>query len=231
MNKDLIEKTIYFSLFVQIVTSLLSFDGVNVKLNKKDAVLRDILKLELFVQVIESLFYIWVIFALKNFNEMTSRRYIDWVITTPTMLLSTIIFMKYQEFKENKNNESVDFFDFLKTDKQNIIKIVIFNGLMLLFGYLGERNIMNKPLAILIGFYFFYKSFNLIYNQYAMKSELGKKLFNFLFIIWGLYGVSASFDVVSKNVSYNLLDIIAKNFYGLFIYYIIKQKNKNLKNT
>ena len=36
---------------------------------------------------------------------MTSRRYIDWVITTPTMLLSTVMFMRYQEVKEQDKLE------------------------------------------------------------------------------------------------------------------------------
>ena len=35
-----------------------------------------------------------------DYNKITKRRYIDWVITTPTMLISTIIFMKYVEYKE-----------------------------------------------------------------------------------------------------------------------------------
>ena len=38
-----------------------------------------------------------------------------------------------------------------------------------------------------------------------------------------MYGVSATFDVVTKNISYNLLDIVSKNFYGLFIYYKVKE--------
>ena len=94
---------------------------------------------------------------------------------------------------------------------------------MLLFGYLGEINILPKYISIPIGFIFFYKSFNLIYTNYANKSVLGKKLFMFLLIVWSLYGVAAMFPVNPKNISYNLLDIVAKNFYGLYIYYKISQ--------
>ena len=47
------------------------------------------------------------------------------------------------------------------------------------------------------------------------------KLFAFLVIVWSLYGVSAMMPLVQKNTAYNILDIIAKNFYGLFIYYYI----------
>ena len=53
-------------------------------------------------------------------------------------------------------------------------------------------------------------------------------LFYFMFIVWGLYGIAALFDVYSKNLCYNILDIISKNFYGLFIFYKIIQTRKNL---
>ena len=44
-----------------------------------------------------------------------------------------------------------------------------------------------------------------------------------MFIVWSLYGVAATFKPNEKNVSYNVLDIISKNFYGLFIYFQILQ--------
>ena len=45
--------------------------------------------------------------------------------------------------------------------------------------------------------------------------------------VWGLYGVAAMTDLKTKNISYNILDIVSKNFYGLFIYYIILQISKD----
>ena len=46
-----------------------------------------------------------------------------------------------------------------------------------------------------------------------------------MFIVWSLYGIAATLKPNEKNVSYNIPDIIAKNFYGLFIYYQILQIN------
>ena len=219
--KELVSKTIYFSLFMQILTTGISMEGIHDKLYIEDIILKDILKLELFVQIVETLFYLWIIFSLKNIKLMTSRRYIDWVITTPTMLISTLMFLKYKEYKENKK-KSFTFSEFIKDDWINIKKIIIFNGFMLLFGYLGETNILPKHLSITIGFIFFYLSFNILY-QYAKNTSEGQKLFYFLTIVWSMYGVSATFPIVSKNISYNLLDIVSKNFYGLFIYYKVKK--------
>lgn len=221
MIKDkLVGKTIYLSLFVQLLTTIISLDGLNYDLSASDEILRHILILEAFVQFIEAFFYIWVIYALKDLNLMTSRRYIDWFITTPTMLVSTIIFMEYLRKKE-KNENILNIYDFLNDHMNNIIKIVSYNFFMLLFGLLGELNIIDKKIAVSIGFIFFYLSFKLIYDDYAKYTEGGKQLFAFLVSVWSLYGVAAMMPLVMKNTSYNLLDIVSKNFYGLFIYYYI----------
>ncbi len=223
----LVSKTIYASLVVQIITTVFSLGGIFTKLKEKDVVLQEILVLEAVVQLIESCFYVWVIFAIHNLNKVTPRRYIDWTFSTPIMLTSTIVFMKYQEYKEKNINKSFRLLDFFKENKSNIVKIFVFNGLMLLCGFLGEAGIIDKRIGIPLGFIFFYLSFNLIYKEYAKKSKLGKKLFTFLVVVWGLYGVAAMTDLKTKNISYNMLDIVAKNFYGLFIYYIILQISKD----
>jgi len=223
----LVAKTIYASLVVQIITTLISLEGLFRKISDKDFVLKEILVLEGIVQLIESGFYIWVIFAIHDLNKVTPRRYIDWTFSTPIMLISTIVFMKYQEYREKNIDKTFRMFDFFKENKNNIFKIFIYNGLMLLCGFLGEAGIIDKRIGIPLGFVFFYLSFNLIYKEYGKKSDLGKKLFTFLVIVWGLYGVAAMTDLKTKNISYNILDIIAKNFYGLFIYYIILQISKD----
>tara|TARA_B100000787_G_scaffold55830_1_gene40577 strand:+ start:694 stop:1374 length:681 start_codon:yes stop_codon:yes gene_type:complete len=223
MNTTLVYKTIYLSLIVQIITTIISFNGLIIKLKKKDFVLKEILVLEGVVQLIESCFYVWVIFSIHDLNKVTPRRYIDWTFSTPIMLISTIVFMKYQEYEEKDIDKKLKMIDFFKEHKYNIAKIFIYNGLMLLFGFLGETGIIDKRIGITIGFIFFYLSFNLIYREYGKKSDMGKKLFTFLVIVWGLYGIAAITDIKTKNISYNILDIISKNFYGLFIYYKITQ--------
>ena len=224
MIKDkLISKTIYFSLVVQLITTIVGLHGFFLNVKKKDIILQDILGLETIVQVVEATFYIWIIFALKNLQKMTPRRYIDWFITTPTMLISTIMFMKYQEIKDKGELEEskLNYKNFFRDNKRNILIIVVLNIFMLLFGYLGEINYINKYLSIGVGFVFFFLNFYFIYEYYAKYSDLGKKLFYFNLIIWSLYGIAAMTDIKTKNISYNLLDIVAKNFYGIYIYYKI----------
>lgn len=222
INNPLVAKTIYGSLIAQFITTTISLDGLNYDLAIQDTILKDILILEAFVQFIEAFFYIWVIYALKDLNKMTSRRYIDWFITTPTMLVSTIIFMEYLRKKEN-NEDTLYFWDFIRGHKKNIIMIVILNFFMLSFGLLTEMGKLDMKYGIPLGFIFFLASFYTIYENYAKYTEGGKKLFLFLFSIWSLYGFSAMLPLVLKNTCYNLLDVVAKNFYGLFIYYYITQ--------
>lgn len=228
-REENIKKTIYVSLFLQIIISLYTSRGLFIHLNQEDSILKEILKIELLVQVIESSFYIWVILALKDYDNLTRRRYIDWIITTPMMLLSTIIFMKYLELKEN-NEKNISFYESIQEEKENIKKIFVYNSLMLLFGYLGESNRINKNISIFIGFIFFSLTFKIVY-QYAKKTKQGMNLYIFLVIVWSFYGFAAMLGDINKNISYNILDIFSKNFYGLYIYYIIatlKEKKKEI---
>ena len=67
---------------------------------------------------------------------------------------------------------------------------------------------------------------NKLFNQNILVKMLNYKYFTpfmGVFICWFMYGISAMFDPIRKNISYNMLDIVAKNFYGLFIYYKILQ--------
>lgn len=44
-----------------------------------------------------------------------------------------------------------------------------------------------------------------------------KLLFWFYFIFWSLYGVAAGLEYELKNAMYNILDLFAKNFIGVFL--------------
>ena len=110
-----VKTTIWFSLIIQLITGIIPLHSLFIKLNQEHVILKDILILETVVQFIEMLFYIWIALAVLNVKKMASRRYMDWILTTPAMLLSTIMFMKYQEKKEQEKlqEESIQTKDFL----------------------------------------------------------------------------------------------------------------------
>ena len=216
----------YLSVIMQIISGIVQFDGLFIRLKEKDRILTDILSLETVVQFIEGLFYVWLVF---NFSKMSlknvaAKRYYDWVITTPLMLLATVMYMKYLELKETGKLEQAKlrYLSFIKENAVNVTQITISNALMLWFGYLGEIKKMNMLKSVGIGTIFFLYTFYVIYNNYAIHTETGKGLFLFLFVVWGLYAVAAMMSPRNKNIGFNLLDVISKNFYGIYIYYVIK---------
>ena len=229
MKSEILTNSVYISLFIQIVIAFITFSGMFLKVPEDDKVLLDILTLENITQGIEAIFYFYIALSLSKLelNKVTPKRYFDWVITTPVMLITTILFMDY-ELKKKNNEKPLRLFDFLKQNKSLVLKIVFYNFMMLVFGYLGEMNILDKRISIPIGFVFFSLTFYTIYNNYVKNKDvnINKNLFTFLFIVWGLYGIAAILPDLEKNISYNCLDIIAKNFYGLYIYFKVLQIQK-----
>ena len=183
-TKKIMIATVYVSLIVQIITGLVQTHGLTFNFDSDDIILRDVLILETIVQFIEASFYIYVVYAISSMDMelVTPHRYFDWVITTPVMLVSTIMYMEYTKQSENKSDqeESIDGISFIKNNKENIGKIIIYNFLMLLFGYLGETNVISKYISNFIGFIFFGLSFHVIYSKYAYTvntTEINKILF------------------------------------------------------
>jgi bacteriorhodopsin len=223
----LVRKTTEFSLLVQLITGIFSTFGLTIKLDESDQILQQILGLELIVQIIEFGFYI---FFVSNFNleTLAINRYSDWVISTPTMLFSMAAYFFYEEQKE-KNIVENNLLDFTLTHKWILLEIFFFNFFMLVFGYLGETGLIDRYSALVLGTACFARSFYVLYKEFADKSIIGKQLFSILIVIWGLYGVAFLTPVVQKNIGYNILDIIAKNFFGLYLFYKISSRGTFVK--
>lgn len=213
------------SIAVQIITGVAGLAGLAFALDKKHEILREILNVELGVQAVELAFYIFVLrkTVATDLEGMAAVRYFDWFITTPTMLLTTIVYFKYEEMMETERQNPgvevppLELGQFIHDNAKNIAIILACNFLMLLFGYLGERGMGDKWVMGGAGFVFFFAAFYVIYTEYAVKTPIGKNLYAVLFIVWALYGVAYGFGDVVKNNAYNGLDIVAKNFFGVFL--------------
>ena len=220
----LVKRTTEFSLLVQLITGLYSTLGLTINLDESDQILQQIMGLELIVQVIEFGFYVFFI-VYFNLESLATSRYFDWILSTPTMLFSMAAYFFYEEQKE-KNSVENNLLDFTLTNKWPLLEIFFFNFCMLVFGYLGETKAIDYTTAFALGTACFARSFYVLYTEFAEKSVIGKQLYAILFVIWGLYGVAFLTPVVQKNISYNILDIIAKNFFGLYLYYKISINEK-----
>jgi bacteriorhodopsin len=234
MTLSLLRQTIYFSILAQIITGIITVNGIWYKVPIEHMILKDINILELIVQSIEFIFYLYISLAILQTKSIAPRRYFDWFITTPTMLISTILYFKYKTELDNlkSNNaeqkeieetmKNIRIWDILESEKKTIIYIVIANALMLILGLLGEMGYINIFVSNGIGFIFFGIVFYIIY-KYAKDNEESMRLYMFFLIVWSLYGIAHLLPNIPKNISYNLLDIVAKNFYGLFIFWKITQ--------
>ena len=223
---ELLKNTVKFSLLVQVITGIITLNGLFIDLPTKDRPLKTINKLENVVQLIEAIYYTYIVYTISklDLDKVVRLRYLDWFFTTPIMLISTIMFMEYKRRDEIKE-EQLDFKEFYSKNKSAISKIVFFNFMMLLFGFLGETEILDKYLSVSIGFIFFGLTFREV-HKFTKNIDINKKIFTIVIILWGLYGVAAMLEPLEKNISYNILDMFSKNFYGLYIYYIMNGLKK-----
>lgn len=213
-----------FSLIVQLVVGIIDYLVINIEVSEKDEFLKDLLKVELFVQCIEFAFYIWLFFYFNRLSQnVTPFRYIDWSFTTPLMLITLSAFLSYN------GTTSMRLGDFLSNNKDSIIKIVLLNATMLFFGVIGEFGYLSPYVSTALGFIPFTLNFSYIKDTFLPTSEDKAKnaLFYWFVFFWALYGLFAVMNYTVKNTGYNVLDIFAKNFFGLFLAYTIWSKTRS----
>ena len=61
----------------------------------------------------------------------------------------------------------------------------------------------------------------MIYINYAQYTKLGIDTFWSFSGVWALYGIASVMSYKVKNISYNILDLFAKNFFGLYLAYLL----------
>lgn len=221
---NLLQRSFTYSIWLQLFTGVIAFSGFFKTLNGIDMVLRDVLGIEAISQFIELGFYIYIYFQFRKMKNITLFRYLDWVLSTPVMLISTILYFQYLTEKENQNdqndkNDQMTSLSILKSNKISVILMLLFNWLMLLCGYIGESN--KQQIYLYSGFLFFVLSFWIVYS-FAKNTNEGIYLFYIMTTIWFSYGIAAFFNYKTKNILYNVLDLMAKNFYGLYLFYKIQ---------
>lgn len=126
------------------------------------------LNIELFIQNIELVFYIWMANNLNIIQNITPYRYLDWIITTPTMLITLMAFLD-----KDKNS---NLYNYIQKNKYFIIKIIILNLIMLLFGLAVELKYLDYDSAIILGFLPFIYYFKLIHDKYITGKTSSENL-------------------------------------------------------
>jgi len=211
------------SLIVQFVVGIVDYFAIKIEVPPKDKILKDLLTVELYVQIIEFIFYVWLIYYFNEISHnITPFRYLDWGVTTPLMLISLSAFLSHDGSTTDRLG------DFILKNTGSIFQIVGLNALMLLCGLIGEFGYLSHYTSTALGMIPFILNFKYIKETFLPSSEdIFKNLVFYWFVFfWSLYGLFAVMSYTIKNTGYNILDIFSKNFFGVFLVYIIWSKSK-----
>jgi bacteriorhodopsin len=224
----LLHSSLLFSIVVQAVTGVIELLVLFVKTAPGMALIRQLLGLELAVQAVEGAFYVWLYNNIHTVKNITPKRYADWALTTPTMLITLIAYIVY--LNSDKGNDALSFGQILRENAAPIALILGLNWLMLLFGYLGEVGVIPLVAGVALGFAPFIAYFYIIYERFVANDAIHNngnndttslKIYAYFLVFWSLYGIVAVLPYTLKNTIYNVLDLFAKNFFGLFLSYLI----------
>lgn len=167
---------------------------------------RHIMNIETAVSLVAGIVYSFFIEEINkpevDFKKITQYRYVDWSITTPLILLVILLFYNGQN----------------AVDYKTYLTLISLNAGMLLTGYLGETGILEKITGGVLGFLFFGAMLALFYNC-CVPGDRSQIVFWVFAVIWSFYGVAYYIeDEETKNISYNVLDMIAKAIFGVILW-------------
>jgi bacteriorhodopsin len=204
MNKAILSKSYEITFLMLICITIIVYTrSLNKQLNDKQ-----ILSLQL-AGLVTSVAAFHYYYMINTKGSPVSYRYFDWFFTTPILLIDLCILL--------------DIYDY-----NFIVKIVSLNILMLLFGYLGEIKVISMVNSTILGFIPFILLFYMIKQKMKDKNKYSKeqiiinnRIYYTFAGLWTLYGVNHLVtNMEIKNTAYNVLDLITKGMFGLYIYYV-----------
>jgi len=201
--ETIVYKSFQVSFILLVAISILTLTrSLNNDVKKID---RLSLQLSTLVTVIASFHYYLM---LNRDQNPVIYRYLDWFFTTPILLIDFCIIYGIR-------------------DIPFIAEILLYNAVMLILGFIGELKLISMTASMVIGFVPFVLIFRKLY--YKIKDiESGNSLvdkknrikFFYVFAgLWAMYGFIHVYPSKQiRDIFYNILDIITKGIFGLFIY-------------
>ena len=212
---------------VQVITGIIELLALFVKTAPGMSLIKQLLGLEVAVQAVEGAFYVWLYNNIHTVKNITPKRYADWALTTPTMLITLIAYLIY--LNDSGDRKSLSLLQILRENAVPFAQILGLNWLMLLFGYLGEVGVIPIVAGVALGFAPFIAYFYIIYERFIVNANnpdntntnTSMKIYAYFLVFWSLYGIVAVLPYALKNTIYNVLDLFSKNFFGIFLSYLI----------
>ena len=227
---SILHSSLWFSIVVQVITGIIELLALFVKTAPGMSLIKQLLGLEVAVQAVEGAFYVWLYNNIHTVKNITPKRYADWALTTPTMLVTLIAYLIYLNASTNNDRKSLSLLQILRENAVPIAQIVGLNWLMLLFGYLGEVGVIPLVAGVALGFAPFIAYFYINYDRFIANANnpdnpdntnTSVKIYAYFLVFWSLYGIVAVLPYALKNTIYNVLDLFSKNFFGIFLSYLI----------
>ncbi len=208
-SQRLVRMTFYITYVMLMTTGTICFIEA---LRNPSPKIRHILNLEVCISVIAAYFYAQFLKKLDadpdsiDYRDINLTRYTDWFISTPLMLLVLCLVLAFN------NKQTLGFFLFAL--------ILLLNFGMLTFGYVGETQRMARNPALFFGFLCFFLLYTIIYVVFVRPNPTRDNLLIYLlfFGLWTVYGLVYNLSEETKNTTFNLLDMIAKAFVGIFFW-------------
>lgn len=203
----LVKMSFYITYVLLITTGTITFIE---SLRTSVPAIRHVMNLETCISIVAAFFYGKFLTMIDNegidYPSINRTRYTDWFITTPLMLLVLCLVLAY-------NTGS-------RVRVHIYISVLLLNFLMLWMGYLGERGILTRQQGFYLGFIFFFLLFGLIWMTFiaGKKNTTNLVIFSAFVILWSIYGIVYMMSEKTKNLSYNILDALAKCFMGIFLW-------------
>jgi bacteriorhodopsin len=170
------------------------------------ATVRHIMNIETAISLVAGMVYGLLNEEIKkpgiDLKQITQYRYVDWSITTPLILLVILLFYN--------GENSIDY--------KTYLGIVGLNAGMLYAGYKGETGSWSKNTGGILGFLCFGAMLALFYTCCVPGSK-NPIVFYMFALLWTLYGVAYYIeDDETKNISYNILDVLSKAIFGVVLW-------------
>ena len=168
---------------------------------------RHIMNLETTISLVAGLVYSYFNTEIQkdkpDLEYISKVRYVDWMITTPMILLVLLLFY-------NVKAGSVDY--------KTFGAVLALNTGMLMSGYYGETGALTKLQGGGLGFLFFAALIALIYSCCIPKGS-NITVFALFSVIWTMYGLNFYItNEETKNINYNILDVISKALFGIILW-------------
>lgn len=168
--------------------------------------IRHIMNIETAISLVAGMVYAYLNEEVRkpgaDLKKITQVRYVDWSITTPLILLVILLFY---------NGENA-------IDYKTYLGVIGLNAGMLYSGYVGETNPFHKRTGGAVGFLFFAAMLALFYNC-CVPGTKNPTVFWIFALLWTLYGVVYYIeDEETKNICYNVLDVVSKALFGVVLW-------------